>query len=68
MEQRSHGGGDSVSGSWFTGYSRPTRTFAQGRVCAESGCGTRLSIYNDGDYCYLHEPLATTKVRAKKIA
>jgi hypothetical protein len=68
MNERYYGGGDSIGGSWFTGHGRPSRRFAEGRVCAEPGCGTRLSIYNDGDYCYLHEPEASTKIRGRKIA
>ena len=35
----------------------PMKTFQRGRVCAESECRTRLSIYNDGTYCALHLPL-----------
>jgi hypothetical protein len=68
MEERSFGGGVSVGGSWFKGYGRPSRTFASGRVCSEPGCETKLSIYNDGDFCYLHEREAHMKLRGKKIA
>lgn len=39
---------------WFT--RRPPRTFARGRVCAERGCGTVLSIYNPGSRCAIHAP------------
>ena len=35
-------------------HDRPPRRFATGRLCAESSCGTRLSIYNDSEYCSLH--------------
>lgn len=47
---------------------RPSRSFARGRVCAAEGCLTRLSIYNDGSYCYQHEPTAVPRMRGKKIA
>lgn len=35
---------------------RPTK-FPSGRVCAEPGCTTRLSIYNGDAYCALHGAL-----------
>jgi hypothetical protein len=50
------------------GNDRPSRTYGQGRVCHHPGCDTRLSVYNDGDYCYLHEPMFVPRVRGKKIA
>ena len=31
--------------------------FGRGRVCAASGCETRLSQYNPSAYCVIHEPL-----------
>ena len=34
---------------------RPNRVWGAGRVCAERGCGTRLSIYNRSEDCSLHE-------------
>ena len=43
-----------MSGKTLNGPHRPPRTFQQGRVCAESDCGTRLSIYNESRYCSLH--------------
>ncbi len=52
----------------INGPDRPSRSFAKDRTCREPGCGTRLSIYNDGDYCYLHEPMAVPRTRGKKIA
>ncbi len=33
------------------------RTWPKDRVCAARGCGTRLSIYNGGDYCWVHTPV-----------
>jgi hypothetical protein len=71
MEQRIEYGDrfeKSIGGSAFTGTGRPSRTFARGRVCDEDGCETRLSIYNEGRYCYQHEPQATPRMRGKKIA
>ncbi|MGH9149529.1 MAG: hypothetical protein ACRD0F_04230 [Acidimicrobiales bacterium] len=58
----------SIAGQPITGNDRPSRAFGEGRVCREPGCETRLSIYNNGTYCYLHEPMATPRTRGKKIA
>ncbi|MGH9102709.1 MAG: hypothetical protein ACRDYD_06970 [Acidimicrobiales bacterium] len=58
----------SVGGAPISGSDRPSRSFAPDRVCAEPGCGTRLSIYNDGRFCYLHEPMTVTRTRGRKIA
>ncbi len=58
----------SVGGFPITGNDRPSRSFSKNRTCREPGCGTRLSIYNQGKYCYLHEPMAVPRTRGKKIA
>lgn len=71
MEQRTDLGDrfeGSIGGSAFTGHGRPSKTFARGRVCGEDGCETRLSIYNEGHFCYQHEPRATPRMRGKKVA
>jgi hypothetical protein len=69
MDERSEIGTISVvGGTLFTGHERPSRTFPEGRVCSAKGCGTRLSIYNDGAFCFLHEPEITPRLRGKKIA
>jgi hypothetical protein len=57
-----------VQGSPIAGNERPSRSFGKGRVCNEAGCGTRLSIYNKGKYCYQHEPMAVPRTRGRKIA
>jgi len=36
------------------GTAPPPVTMPRGRVCAESGCATRLSIYNPEPFCALH--------------
>lgn len=68
MEDHRELGTRSIGGSAFTGPSRPSRTFARGRVCREDGCKTKLSIYNESDFCFLHEPQVTPRMRGKKIA
>jgi hypothetical protein len=50
------------------GHGRPPAAFARGRVCREAGCGTLLSIYHEGEWCYRHEPPELPRVRGKKIA
>ena len=51
-----------------TGNDRPSKAFRKGRVCSEDGCGTRLSLYNPGKFCALHEPMTVPRTRGKKIA
>lgn len=57
-----------VRGTSLSGSDRPSRSFGAGRVCREPGCTTKLSIYNNGKYCYQHEPMAVPRTRGKKIA
>jgi hypothetical protein len=35
---------------------RASRRGKPGRICAEEGCDTRLSIYNRATRCWQHEP------------
>ncbi len=45
---------------------RKNRRWSSGRVCAEDGCVTRLSIYNKSTYCWAHEPLHYYVSRGRK--
>jgi hypothetical protein len=58
----------SVGATPINGNDRPSRAFKKGRTCREAGCETQLSIYNNGRFCYLHEPMAVPRTRGKKIA
>ncbi len=58
----------SVVATPFSGSERPSRSFGTGRVCREPGCGTHLSRYNSGKYCYEHEPMVVPRTRGRKIA
>jgi hypothetical protein len=58
----------SIGGMFFKGHGRASRTFAPDRVCSHDECETRLSIYNEGNFCYLHEPQVAPRVRGRKIA
>ena len=57
-----------VGGSPITGNVRASKAFKPGRICAEDGCGTLLSIYNKGKFCFQHEPMATPRTRGRTIA
>jgi hypothetical protein len=58
----------SVGAHPISGNDRPSKAFKAGRICRHPECGTRLSIYNDGLFCYRHEPMTVPRVRGKKIA
>ena len=58
--------GDELVGQPAPSTGRPTKTFGKGRVCKEPDCGTALSIYNKGKYCYLHEPVVVPRTRGRK--
>ena len=58
----------SISGFPITGSDRPSRAIRKKRTCAEPDCGTRLSMYNSGRYCYLHEPMSIPRTRGVKSA
>ena len=45
---------------------RANRTWGTGRVCAEEGCTTKLSIYNKSKYCYAHQPIGATRTRGQR--
>lgn len=48
--------------------SRSRRTGGGPRICAEDGCETRLSVYNDADHCSLHHPDVVLRTRGRHIA
>jgi hypothetical protein len=58
----------SIVGYRFSSEEGSVPRFPTGRVCEEAGCTTRLSIYNDGDFCARHEPMTTMRTRGVKIA
>ena len=57
-----------VVGYRFNSEEGSVKQFERGRVCADPSCGTRLSIYNDGEHCARHEPMTTMRTRGVKIA
>lgn len=59
----------SYSGEAMTGGSeRASRSFGAGRTCKDEGCDVRLSRYNSGAFCSLHEPMTVPRTRGRKIA
>jgi hypothetical protein len=56
---------DIVKGAAIKGMTRPSRRFNEGRVCAKSGCSTKLSQYNKAEYCHAHAPVRFPRVRGK---
>jgi len=57
-----------LAGYPLTGSDRPSKSFGLDRVCREDGCETKLSRYNNGKFCYQHEPMSVPRTRGKKIA
>jgi hypothetical protein len=57
-----------IVGHRFSSEERSVARFPTGRVCGEENCRTRLSIYNDGDFCARHEPMTSTRTRGVKMA
>lgn len=45
---------------------RPNKSYGEGRVCADPGCETKLSVYNKWDYCWQHEPVHAYVPRGKR--
>ncbi|HEX2053680.1 MAG TPA: hypothetical protein VHJ78_08160 [Actinomycetota bacterium] len=47
---------------------RALRQFAAGRVCAEPGCTTTLSVYNGQDKCSIHKhPTKPPRNRGRRM-
>jgi len=42
---------------------RGARRARRGRICSETGCSTVLSMYNDLDFCALHQPMVVPRMR-----
>lgn len=55
-----------VGGDVYNDHDRPPRKYASGRMCAEPDCGTRLSMYNESDYCSQHHLGVKPRIRGKK--
>ena len=58
---------NTLKGRRMRGGVRPSKTFMTGRVCADTGCDTRLSQYNRREYCYAHAPVKFPRVRGRIV-
>jgi hypothetical protein len=62
------GNPDAIRGSRPQGLPRASRRYAEGRVCAEAGCETKLSVYNRRDKCWAHAEMKVPRLRGRKPA
>jgi hypothetical protein len=44
---------------------RRPKTYAEGRVCADSECTVRLSRYNKAEHCFNHAPARFPRLRGE---
>ncbi len=40
---------------------------AEGRVCQDPDCETRLSVYNEQEFCSLHAVMVVPRMRGKVL-
>lgn len=59
---------DTMKGQSLKGVTRPSKEYAEGRVCAHPGCSTKLNRYNRRDHCYTHAPVKYPRVRGRILA
>jgi len=57
---------EAVGAVCCTNYRRASRSFGSGRICAEPGCATVLSIYNSEDRCARHAVVAGAPRRRRR--
>jgi hypothetical protein len=44
-----------------------SRTEEEGRICAFEGCQTKLSVYNEGAFCWQHADVVFPNYRGKRL-
>lgn len=54
-----------LKGNKITGGVGPSRTYAEGRVCAQDECETKLSQYNRREFCFSHAPVRFPRLRGR---
>ena len=59
---------DSVAGTSPSGAERPTRVYASGRICRTEDCETVLSVYNNDEWCSVHHPQRSLRMRGRQWA
>jgi hypothetical protein len=58
---------EAIGAEVLTSHQRAARTYRKGRVCAEPGCQTVLSIYNPQDRCAAHELVVVDSGRRRSL-
>jgi hypothetical protein len=59
---------DAIRGQRTLGLPRANKKAPTGRICAEDGCGTRLSVYNKREKCWAHAEMKVPRLRGRKPA
>ncbi len=54
-----------ISAKRPAGRPRRPKSYEAGRVCGGTGCETRLSRYNKGEFCHVHAPVKFPRVRGR---
>ncbi len=56
-----------LKGNRVTGKLRAPRTHEGERLCSHPGCPTRLSRYNNREFCYAHAPTRFPRLRGRVV-
>lgn len=59
---------EAIRGSRTLGLPRANKKSPGGRVCAEGGCETVLSVYNKREKCWAHAEMKVPRLRGRKPA
>lgn len=58
---------DTLKGKAIKGITRASRRYGEDRVCSDTQCETKLSMYNKRDYCHVHAPVKFPRVRGRIV-
>lgn len=58
---------DTLRGKAIKGIARASHRYSEGRVCKTEECETKLSMYNNRDYCHVHAPIKFPRVRGRIV-
>ncbi|OFW54508.1 MAG: hypothetical protein A2V75_05170 [Actinobacteria bacterium RBG_16_70_17] len=56
-----------LKGNRVTGKLRAPRSQDGERLCGQRGCTTRLSRYNNREFCYAHAPTRFPRLRGRVV-
>lgn len=54
-------------GRRLDGGSRAPKTYSAERMCADTGCETKLSRYNRREFCFVHAPVRYPRLRGRIV-